>query len=63
MDWKYIGFGQEKVGMEPINWWWPGRPGMLQVMKSQRVGHDWTTDLIWSDIEYDKIQNTNTINI
>ena len=28
--------------------WWTGRPGMLQFMGSQRVGHDWATDLIWS---------------
>ena len=25
------------------------RPGVLQFMGSQRVGHDWATDLIWSD--------------
>ena len=31
-------------------WWWTGRPGMLQFMGSQRVGHDWATDLIWSDL-------------
>ena len=29
--------------------WWTGRPGMLRFMGSQRVGHDWATDLIWSD--------------
>ena len=29
------------------SWWWTGRPGMLQFMESQRVGHDWATDLIW----------------
>ena len=23
-------------------WWWTGRPGVLQFMGSQRVGHDWT---------------------
>ena len=23
------------------SWWWPGRPGVLQSMGSQRVGHDW----------------------
>ena len=23
------------------NWWWTGRPGILQSMGSQRVGHDW----------------------
>ena len=30
------------------SWWWTGRPGVLQFMGSQRVGHDWATDLIWS---------------
>ena len=25
------------------------RPGVLRFMGSQRVGHDWATDLIWSD--------------
>ena len=32
------------------SWWWTGRPGVLRFMGSQRVGHDWATDLIWSDI-------------
>ena len=27
------------------SWWWTGRPGMLQSMGSQRVGHDWETEL------------------
>ena len=27
--------------------WWTGRPGMLQPMGSQRVGHDWVTELNW----------------
>ena len=27
------------------SWWWTGRPGMLQSMGSQRVGHDWATEL------------------
>ena len=26
-------------------WWWTGRPGVLQFMGSQRVGHDWATEL------------------
>ena len=25
-------------------WWWTGRPGMLQSMGLQRMGHDWVTD-------------------
>ena len=32
------------------SWWWTGRPGMLQSMGSQRVRHDWATELTdWSD--------------
>ena len=27
------------------SWWWTGRPGMLWFMASQRVGHDWVTEL------------------
>ena len=29
------------------SWWWTGRPCMLQSMGSQRVGHDWVTELNW----------------
>ena len=27
------------------SWWWTGRPGVLRFMGSQRVRHDWTTEL------------------
>ena len=27
--------------------WWTGRPGMLRFLGSQRVGHDWMTELNW----------------
>ena len=27
------------------SWWWTGRPGELHFMGSQRVGHDWATEL------------------
>ena len=26
------------------SWWWTGKPGMLQSMGLQRVGHDWATE-------------------
>ena len=29
------------------SWWWTGSPGLLQFMGSQRVGHDWVTELNW----------------
>ena len=27
------------------SWWWTGRPGVLQSTGSQRVGHNWATEL------------------
>ena len=30
------------------SWWWTGRPGMLRFMGSQRVRHDWATELSWT---------------
>ena len=27
------------------SWWWSGRPGVLQFMGSQKVRHDWATEL------------------
>ena len=27
------------------SWWWTGRPGVLQLIGSQRVGHGWATEL------------------
>ena len=31
------------------SWWWTGRPGVLRFTGSQRVGHDWATELNWTD--------------
>ena len=28
-------------------WWWTEKPGVLQSMGSQRVRHDWATELNW----------------
>ena len=33
------------VWMNSGSWWWTGRPGVLRFMGSQRVGHDWATEL------------------
>ena len=30
------------------SWWWTGRPGMLWFLGSQRVKHNWATELNWS---------------
>ena len=37
------------VWMNSGSWWWTGRPGVLQFMGSQRVGHDWMTELNWTE--------------
>ena len=31
--------------VDSSSWWWTGRPGVLRFMGSQRVGHDWVTEL------------------
>ena len=33
------------------SWWWTGRPDVLRFMGSQRVGHDWVTELNWTELE------------
>ena len=33
------------VWVNSRSWWWTERPGVLQCMGSQRVGHDWATEL------------------
>ena len=37
--WIWVGSG---------SWWWTGKPGMLQSVGLQRVGHDWATELNWT---------------
>ena len=39
--WVWVGSG---------SWWWTGRPGVLWFMGSQRVRHDWATELNWTDM-------------
>ena len=36
--WAWVGSG---------SWWWSQKPGVLQSMGSQRVGHNWATELNW----------------
>ena len=40
------------------SWWWTGRPGILQSMGSQRVGHNWATELnSWNSLFDSEIWN------
>ena len=34
------------------SWWWTGRPGVLRFMGSQRVGHDWATEMNWTELNW-----------
>ena len=36
-----------RVWVNSGSWWWTGRPAVLRSMESQRLGHDWATDLNW----------------
>ena len=36
------------VWVNSRSWWWPGKPGVLQSMGSQGVGHNWATELNWT---------------
>ena len=39
------------VWVNSRSWWWTGRPGVLWFMGSQRVGHDWMTELNWTEFQ------------
>ena len=38
------------VWVNSKNWWWTGRPSVLRFMGSQRVRHDWATELNWNQL-------------
>ena len=51
-DWKRDGWMASLtqwtwVWASSRSWRWTGKPGMLQFMGSQRVWHDWVTELNW----------------
>ena len=37
------------VWVNSRSWWWTESPGVLQSMESQRVRHDWATELNWTE--------------
>ena len=46
-------------GRESVNsrsWWWTGRPGVLWFIGSQRVGHDWATELNWTELKLSNLE-------
>ena len=40
------------------SWWWTGKPGVLQSMESQRVGHNWVTELNWCSEKFKQFWST-----
>ena len=38
------------VWVNSRSWWWTRRPGMLWLMGLQGVGHDWATELNWTEL-------------
>ena len=47
-DWMASLTRWRRVWVNSRSWWWTGRPGVLQFMGLQRVGHDWATELNWT---------------
>ena len=41
--------------VNPGSWWWTGRPGVPWFMGSQRVGHDWVSELNWCCVTATKV--------
>ena len=37
------------VWVDSRSWWWTARPGVLWFMESQKAGHDWVTELNWTE--------------
>ena len=48
-EWHMSGRESEWVWVNSESWWWTRKPGMLRFMGSQRVGHDWVTELNWTE--------------
>ena len=49
------------VWVDSRSWWWTGRPDVLQFMGSQRVGHDWVTELNWTQLRKSRDLNPGTL--
>ena len=37
------------IWVDSTSWWWTGRPGLLWFSGSQRIGHDWATEINWTE--------------
>ena len=53
--WDVREFGCTWVWVNSGSWWWKGRPGVLRFVESQRVGHDWATELNWTRLYHKRL--------
>ena len=49
---KTLMLGGTWVWVNSRSWWWTGRTGVLWFMGSQRVGHNWATELNWTELNW-----------
>ena len=55
MTWVWVNSG---------SWWMTGSPGMLQSVGLQRVGHDWATELNWTETDFSlQLSNLNSYSL
>ena len=47
--WMASPIWQTWVWVSSRSWWWTWKPGVLQSLGSQRVRHDWATELNWNE--------------
>ena len=50
-DWMASATQLTWVWVDSGCWWWTGRPGVLRFIGSQRVRHDWVTEMNWMNLE------------
>ena len=43
------------------SWWWTGKPGVLRSIGLQRAGHDWETEMNWTELMIPDIHDANTL--
>ena len=47
-----------RVWVNSGSWWWTERPGELRFMGSQTVGHDWVTELYWTELKILRVRTS-----
>ena len=52
---EMVGWHHQLNGHEFCDWWWTGRPGLLQSIGLQIVRHDWATELNWTELNFRRV--------